>query len=134
MDIRVVNLRDSDGLSDTRVVPFYEGINLSDSLEYLGLSIDAMVSHLVREEKFTGKYGEIESFRIPREKNPKNIYRCTHRYMFMCKITFNELKEALGKECKVCGKIRSEHCNHCVGRKLLIRVCKKEKKSMIIEV
>ncbi len=73
MDIRVVNLRDSDGLSDTRVVPFYEGIDLSDSLEYLGLNIEAMVSHLVREEKFTGKYGEIESFRIPREKNPKNI-------------------------------------------------------------
>ena len=73
MDIRVVNLRDCDGLSDTRVVPFYEGIDLSESLDYLGLNIEAMVSHLVREEKFTGKYGEIESFRIPREKNPKNI-------------------------------------------------------------
>jgi len=73
MDIRVINFRDSDSLSDTRVVPFYEGVDLSEDLEYLGSGIEAMISHLVRDEKFTGKYGEIESFRIPREKNPKNI-------------------------------------------------------------
>jgi len=72
MDIRVVHLRDSDGLSDTRIIPFYEGIDLEE-ISYLEDSIEAMVSHLVRVEKFTGKYGQLESFRIPREKNPKNI-------------------------------------------------------------
>ncbi|AHM55444.1 cytosol aminopeptidase PepA [Peptoclostridium acidaminophilum DSM 3953] len=72
MDIRVVNLRDSDGLSDTRIIPFYEGIDLEE-ISFLEDSIEAMVSHLVRVEKFTGKYGQLESFRIPREKNPKNI-------------------------------------------------------------
>lgn len=73
MDIRVVYKSSFEPLSDTLILPFYEGVELSDRLISLDDSIESMISYFVREEIFTGKYKEIESFRLPGEENPKNI-------------------------------------------------------------
>lgn len=73
MQIRVENINEKDCVSDTLVISYFEGVQLYNSTIDLCDEVQSMVSGFVRDEEFTGKYGEIISFRIARESNPKNI-------------------------------------------------------------
>lgn len=73
MDIRISKHGESTALCDTAILPFTEGIEISEDLLYLDSDIESMVSHLLRSQVFTGKKDQIESFRLAREENPRNV-------------------------------------------------------------
>lgn len=73
MDIRISKHGESTVLCDTAIIPFTEGIEISEGLLYLDSDVEAMISYLVKDKIFTGKKEQIESFRLAREENPRNI-------------------------------------------------------------
>lgn len=73
MDIRISKHGESTVLCDTAIIPFTEGIEITEALLYLDSDVESMISHLLRTKIFTGKKDQIESFRLAREENPRNI-------------------------------------------------------------
>lgn len=73
MDIRLVQQSLRQNESDTRVLVLWEGQKLFNSIEYLDEESKNIVDYILNESKFTGKFGEIESFRLPRKKNPNKL-------------------------------------------------------------
>ncbi len=73
MDIRISKHGESTVLCDTAIIPFTEGIEITEALLYLDSDVESMISHLLRSKIFTGKKDQIESFRLAKEENPRNI-------------------------------------------------------------
>ena len=60
MDIRISKHGESTVLCDTAIIPFTEGIEISEGLLYLDSDVEAMISYLVKDKIFTGKKEQIE--------------------------------------------------------------------------
>lgn len=73
MDIRIAKHNEATALCDTAIIPFTEGIEITQDLLYLDSEVEAMISHMLREKIFTGKKDQIQSFRLAREENPRSI-------------------------------------------------------------
>lgn len=73
MDIRICKKDDFHEVCDTLVLAFKEGLEVGGKLNYLSDDIEATISYLVREEIFTGKSDQIESFRTGNDDFPKNV-------------------------------------------------------------
>ncbi len=73
MDIRISKYGESTVLCDTAIILLTDGIELSQKLYNLDTEVEAMISYLVKDKIFTGKKEQIESFRLSRDENPRNI-------------------------------------------------------------
>jgi leucyl aminopeptidase len=71
MEIKVVLKGQEYG--DTRILSFGENIDVTKDLDNLECDVKSMVSFLINGGQFSGKFGEVQSFRIPRENDPKNF-------------------------------------------------------------
>lgn len=72
MLFEVLTKKSTDGFSEAIIQPYYEGFGESDINLPLKEAED-MIKYLLREEEFSGKNNEIQSFKLARKDNPKKI-------------------------------------------------------------
>ncbi|MFA5523079.1 MAG: leucyl aminopeptidase [Tissierellales bacterium] len=60
----------SEGFSEAMVLSYYEGFT---DINTPVKEAEDMIKHLLSEEEFTGKYNEIQSFKLTRKDNPKKV-------------------------------------------------------------
>lgn len=72
MVFEVLTKKMDDKYSETIVLSYYEGFTEADISVPVKEAAD-MIKHLLNEEEFSGKYNEIQSFKLTRKDNPKKV-------------------------------------------------------------
>jgi len=72
MMYKVLTKKSNDSYSDTLVLSYFEGLTDSD-ISFPISEIQDMIKHLLKEGEFSGKYNELQSFKLIRKDNPKKI-------------------------------------------------------------
>lgn len=73
MQIKVDTLQNNRSICDTVIINYNEEVELSNRNIENYEEIKPIIKNIIREEIFTGKYGEVHSFRYSKENNSKNI-------------------------------------------------------------
>ncbi len=107
MNFKVINSSMYQGLADTLVIGVHEGVAPSVQLKTLREDMAEMLKDMAKEGIFSGKDGEIQSFRLPGDERPKCV-----------------VLVGLGKEELVLEKIRRASAK-------MLRECKRLKSSVI---
>lgn len=105
MNFKVINKFEYEGVVDTLVLGAHEEFNAARELRDFNEDILKMAAHLVKEGAFTGKDGEIQSFRLPRDVNPKNIV-----LIGLGKeagLTLEKIRKASGRMLRECKKLKA---------------------------
>lgn len=73
MKIEVVSIKAYKNTSDLKMIAFFENDDIITACHGIDEEIGEGIKGVVKDNEFTGKYGEIHSFRLPRKEKPNKI-------------------------------------------------------------
>ncbi|SDZ14014.1 leucyl aminopeptidase [Proteiniborus ethanoligenes] len=72
MTLEVLTKKASDGFSEAIVLPCFQELEVL-KITFPVKEVEEMVKHLISEEEFTGKYNEVQSFKLPKKDYPNKV-------------------------------------------------------------
>lgn len=73
MDIRLVKKTLKQNESDTKVITVWKGKKDFKGIDNLDEEVKKIIDYILNDRKFSGKFGEIEGFKLPRNKSPNKL-------------------------------------------------------------
>lgn len=131
MNVKVIGSSMYQGLADTLVIGVHEGFDASAQLQDMGEDILEMLKELTGEGVFSGKDGEIQSFRLLRDKMPKLVVLVG---LGKDELTLEKIRRASAKMLRECRKLKSAVvCLYPAGIRLGEGMCAKEAARAVAE-
>lgn len=131
MNFKVINSNMYQGLADTLVIGVHEGFDASVQLQNLREGISEMVKDLMEEGVFSGKDGEIQSFRLTGGEKPKCVILVG---LGRKELTLERARRASAKMIRECRKLKSVIvCLYSLDLKLGENLCVKDAARAVAE-
>ncbi len=103
MEIKVIGSSSYKNSSDTKIVPAFDSEeNLKDNS--LGKEINKIIDNLRKQDDFTGKLGQVQSFRLNRTENPNKIIVLGHGKRE--ELSLDRIRKIIGKAIEEAEKLR----------------------------